>query len=424
MTAQHVSIINDGLNAINVNVTWDFKSSERKIGDIFHFVTAGSAASLTQFYAENVGEINLVYLEQDAETSPCLLRLQCAPHPSVLISSLLVVSEARTLEAYSGAGEYCGTCRGERYQAPLSEGDAEGVPLFRKYLQLESPLASCDVKLLSLGGRTRVGIAGIVLGLQEGGTASAGISQVAGQGIDLNRVQSMVDSMGTTLSPGAQSLMNMVQFQQKSTANSLSGFLPLLLGSGGLAAMAKAGVASRAAAADTPALTTAGRGHTDSSSPGQSYNPTGAINGAETPFQSLSTRAHDHCDPQLTDAVLSLLNGHPRRRPVDLGQDLHSVLQGVCGQVAQLRIGDGSTASAAPAGTGEEHSCCRGLELRVERRLEEMEERLKQHMDQRLDALQQRLERCLLTALPLAHLPPGIKGACVPDWHGLLNGDA
>lgn len=37
----------------------------------------------------------------------------------------------------------------------------------------------------------------------------------------------------------------------------------------------------------------------------------------------------------------------------------------------------------------------------MERRLEEMERRLKEHVDRRLDALEQKLEKALLSALPL-----------------------
>ncbi|KAG5855367.1 hypothetical protein ANANG_G00048340 [Anguilla anguilla] len=167
MTTQNVSFSKDGL--VFAHVSWDCKSAERNLCGILHPVTASSLASLTQVYTENSGEIDLVYLEQDADTSPCVLRLQCAPHSSVLISSLLIVTEARTMEVYSGAGDYCGTCRGERHHTLPNEGAAEDISLFKKYLKLESPLASCDVKLLSLGGRDRVGIAGIVLGLQDDG---------------------------------------------------------------------------------------------------------------------------------------------------------------------------------------------------------------------------------------------------------------
>lgn len=40
-------------------------------------------------------------------------------------------------------------------------------------------------------------------------------------GIDLKRVQTMMEEMGTTLSPGAQNLMELVQCQQKVYIQSL-----------------------------------------------------------------------------------------------------------------------------------------------------------------------------------------------------------
>lgn len=38
----------------------------------------------------------------------------------------------------------------------------------------------------------------------------------------------------------------------------------------------------------------------------------------------------------------------------------------------------------------------------MERRLQDMERRLKEHLDRRLDALEEKLEKALLSALPLA----------------------
>ncbi|KAJ8365564.1 hypothetical protein SKAU_G00143950 [Synaphobranchus kaupii] len=417
MTTKNVSFGKD--SNVFVHVSWDCKTSERKLGDILYPVTTGSSVgSLTQVYTENSGESDLVYLEQDAEASPCVLTLQCASHSPLLISSLLIVTEARTMEVYSGAGDYCGTCRGDRQNTFPLESAAEGISLFKKYLKLESPLASCDVKLLSLAGRARVGVGGIVLGLEDEGTA--GGPQTAGQGIDLHRVQSMVESMGSTLSPGALNLMDMVQFQQKNKADALSGFMPLLLGGGPLAAMLKASVDSRAEAAHARAVATA-----DASSTGRSSEPETAVSGTEAQPEPLDPAAPVSDERKLTDLVSSLLNGQPGRRPVDSGPDLLPVLQGVCGQVTQLRLEDDSPATAASAGNDQtqEHSCCRSLE----RRMEEMETRLKRHIDQRLDALQQSLERALLAALPLPRVPQGAKGARAPDWHsghGLLNGDA
>ncbi|KAJ8404785.1 hypothetical protein AAFF_G00331720 [Aldrovandia affinis] len=414
MATLNVNSGKDGL--VTVHTSWDSKSPERKPGILYPVTSTSSVTDLTQVYTETAGENALFYLEQGEEASPCSLRLKCTPQSSALITSLLIVSEARTMEVYTGAGEYCGTCRGERHHTlPLESAD-EAISLYKKYLKLESPSTSCDVKLLSLGGRARVGIGGIVLGLQDDG--AAGGSLTTAPGIDLHRVQSMMESMGTTLSPGAQNLMDMVQFQQKNKTDALSGFLPLLLGGGPLAALAKAGAES-IAAADTGLQATRSHGHTDTSLPAQSQEPESKLQtGPLYPPAPVN---------ELADMVSSFLSGQPGRRPVNFGPDLLPVLQGVCGQVAQLRIDDGSSESAASAGPEQERCCCQALEKRVERRMDEMEKRLKRHIDQRLDELQHSLERVLLAALPLAHVPQGIKGSPAPDWHGapgLLNGDA
>ena len=65
----------------------------------------------------------------------------------------------------------------------------------------------------------------------------------------------------------------------------------------------------------------------------------------------------------------------------------------------------------------EERGCCRGLGEVLELRLEQMERRLKEHMDQRLDALEVRLQKALLQALPLVTLSQPAKTSSVapPD---------
>lgn len=47
----------------------------------------------------------------------------------------------------------------------------------------------------------------------------------------------------------------------------------------------------------------------------------------------------------------------------------------------------------------------------MERRLEEMEKRLLEHVDRRLDALEQKLEKALLSALPLVAVSSSAGGA-------------
>lgn len=64
-------------------------------------------------------------------------------------------------------------------------------------------------QLLSLAGRHSVLVSRIVAGLWQMPS-----SQAHNPTIDMQQVQSLVDEMGTNLSPGAQNLMDMVRVQQ------------------------------------------------------------------------------------------------------------------------------------------------------------------------------------------------------------------
>ncbi|XP_064780262.1 ATPase PAAT [Oncorhynchus masou masou] len=386
MASIDVSTSKDG--SVNGHTSWACKSQECQLSDILLPVQSSINTDISQIDRDTPNGCVPVLLEQVEQGSPCVITLCCAPHCPALITSLLVTSEARTIEVYSQAGDYCGTSRGET--DPNTQPDsAERGPFYRKHFILESPAASCEVKLLSLGGRGSVAVARVVLGLQTLTPVDCSLS--LGPSIDMLRVQSMVDEMGASLSPGAQSLMNMVQFQQKNKADSLSGFLPLLVSSGALSALARVTNGPSSAPADIqhPSVNT-------------SLQPDEMSDSASSEPWPQSRAA---CDTHtgLADMMSPFLNGQPGGRRPCISPDLLPMLQSVCGQVTQLRIEDASKTSNGPR---QEHACCRVLEQVLERCLGEMERRLMEHMDQRLDAMQLRLETALLQtlALPLNHL--------------------
>ncbi|XP_040437399.1 ATPase PAAT-like [Falco naumanni] len=117
--------------------------------------------------------------------APCVLHLECRPGGAAEMVSVGILSEARNMEVYVGE-EYCGTGRGQSLGAARTAGETDKVTLYKKYLKFECPAASCRIKLLSIGSS-----------------------------IDLDRVQTIMESMGSKLSPGAQQLMDMVRCQQK-----------------------------------------------------------------------------------------------------------------------------------------------------------------------------------------------------------------
>lgn len=297
-----------------------------------------------------------VLLERAEESSPCLITLLCRPDSGVVISSVQLVSEARTLEVYSLSGDYCGTSRGEKVES----SDEERI-FYRSHLVLENPLPSYEVKLLSLSGRPVVGIRQMVVGLRflPGDKVRPG----PGASIDFHCVQTMMEEMGTTLSPGAQNLLEMVQFQQKNKAEVLGGFLPLLMGGGGSVGGGALACLARQAARDVGSDGTRA--------------PTGPQSGT------------------FSDAV----TGAPGGNQSLVSPDLLPVLQSVCGQVTQLRLDALSSPEKRNNGQREDHVFLGGLEKVlekvVEKRMQDLENRLKEHMDSRMDALQQRLDLTL-----------------------------
>ncbi|KAG6937496.1 hypothetical protein G0U57_009691 [Chelydra serpentina] len=161
---------------------------------------------------------NSVVLERrldDEKETPCLLYLQCDPHGSEEIVCVGILSEARNMEVYVGE-EYCGTGRGQNV-CTIQNDRNDKVTLYKKYLKLEYSTTSCRIKLLSIGERQRVLVTKIVVQVKSVSAKSASDLPSLGSSVDLDRVQTMVESMGSKLSPGAQQLMNMVRLQQKNS---------------------------------------------------------------------------------------------------------------------------------------------------------------------------------------------------------------
>ncbi|XP_062270188.1 ATPase PAAT [Platichthys flesus] len=347
-----------------------------------------------------------VLLQQTEDGCPCVLTLCCSS--SAAISRLLVISEARTMELYNQIGEYCGTARGERDESVQPDSEDRG-PFYRKQLILDLPSSACEVKLLSLAGRSSVLVCRVFVGLQR---LQAG--PVRGPGIDMEQVQCLVEEMGTGLSPGAQNLMEMVHFQQKNQTSSLGGFLPLLMGGGALSLLARgantppAAVSNQNQSAEstpplgfispadgTPVSENGAMSVGSTSSPDSVLSDINTENSASGDDRSLVNHAH------LAEMMSQFLKGQ-QGQALTSGPDFLPVLQSVCGQVTQLRLDDAAAEKERQMRNGSWE-----LDSAMERRLEEMERRLKEHVDRRLDALEQKLEKALLSALPLVALNQG-----------------
>lgn len=359
---------------VDVSSSWVCQTEGHCLSDVLLSVNINDDEELSEKHDPNRGAVP-VLLQQTEEGSPCVLSLSCRPsEPPAAVRRLLLVTEARTVEVYDQTGEYCGTVRGERDQTVHSDSSDSG-PFYRKQLVLSHPSTSCEVKLLSLSGRRCVQVQCLVVGLQ---TLRSGPG--LGSGIDMQQVQTMVEEMGTRLSPGAQHLMDMVQFQQQNETSSLSSLFPMLMGGRGLSLNQPLTLTPQtsAPAPETPPTQNGGVSHDSGPSSTDSSNTeSGEVRGPVSPAQ-------------ITEMMSQLM----KRRGLTLSSapDLLPVLQSVCGHVTQLRLDNASAVKQLSNGSCE-------LEPAMERRLEEMERRLKEHFDRRLDALEQKLETALTLAL-------------------------
>lgn len=369
---------------------WVCRTEEHHLSDILlpvHISTKdGAEEELSQCEDEQKNCSSPVQLEQTEEGSPCVLMLKCSPGSSSAISRVLVISEARTMEVYDQTGEYCGTVRGVKDENITPDSSDRG-PFYKTQMILENPTSTCEVKLLSLGGRNSVLIRQVIVGLH-----TLQVPPVRGPGIDMQQVQSLVDEMGSSLSPGAQNLMEMVQFQQKNQTGSLGGFLPLLMGGGALSALVKGANIPPAAFNHQPA---------DSRPPVHTLRPadeapSDGSTSPDLPVSASSELRGSVSHAQLTEMMSHFLNAQGHEQALSPSSEFLPMLQSVCGQVTKLRLDDAAVMA-------EKEKMMRNgsweLDSAMERRLEEMERRLKEHVDRRLDALEQKLEKALLSVL-------------------------
>ncbi|XP_078269683.1 ATPase PAAT isoform X2 [Rhinoraja longicauda] len=387
--------------------------------------------------------------------TPCLLYLQCSKQ-LVEIIFVEVVSEAKTMEVYTDE-EYCGTCHGQRLDHSQINSGHEQIVLFKKYFKLEFPSSSCELKLLSLGGKAKVQIGKILLGIRH---ASIGISRgisPLGKNINLQRVQTMMDSMGTKLSPGAQQLLNMVQFQQKNQA-AIGGLFQGIFGTRNLTEIGKVigssqttglseeGVSSHECIETNPISIsqmeeTKGSEEIfilngESTETRDASNLATGINDKKTEYDSeASARDADEqkfAGGDLQELVSTYLCKQSNGEQNSFNSDMLPFLRNLCSQVNELRIGE-KTKAVKHDVAAEDGTCGRlyqqtfriELEKHITEHMELIEQRLKDYIDHRINILQDDLDKKFVSLTKLIE-NAGVKRTATKEIERdafLTNGD-
>ncbi|KAM4030740.1 ATPase PAAT [Anomaloglossus baeobatrachus] len=302
------------------------------------------------------------------EDGPCTLTLLCAAQGKDRILGVTLCSEARTIEIYSASqdgqeeDEYLGTSRGQRFCTLESSGEETPAVLYKAHLKFEFPVSSCIVKLLSLGGRCSVLVSEISVQMTSVPDRCPQASFVPGSSINLDRVQSIMDSMGGKMSPGAEQLMSMVRAQQKHQAPFGAHFMQLF-GSFQHSRDQITEEAGQHKPLAGPNLdTTVGNESQDSASP--------------------SSGLHTRPDNHVKSAMSSLLQTAVGSAAAPHGPDsLLPLLRNLCAQNRK-----------EPSSGLKEEKCDPALEKLLSVHMQRMERTLTAHIDQRMRSLQEHVD--------------------------------
>ncbi|XP_066211744.1 ATPase PAAT-like [Saccopteryx leptura] len=356
------------------------------------------------------------------DESPCFLYLRCDPNGGEEIVSVGILSSARNMEVYVGE-EYCGTSRGQNACNVLENSEHEKITLYKKYLKLESSTHACKIKLLSFGEKQCVLVSKVVVQVRPV-SAHSSSSPAAGSRVDLERVQTIMESMGSKLSPGAQQLMSMVRVQQQH-CRPLGEQLQSLLGNAAyqrvidLWSSSASGAFPRSSSTPFPfrtgltsgALTQDLKAYVD-----ESAQPPGGGNVTKPEEYKIVPQNHSLPESDLKKAAPS---SFPKRAGDSSGRpdsELLPLLQNLCGHINRLHVGPSPewpgplpkpSEGVVGAAMGEQ-PVCSYLEKILSKNMELMEKKLTDYIDQQVQKLQAHIDDkiALLTDLLRNPSPP------------------
>nr|XP_044998146.1 ATPase PAAT isoform X2 [Jaculus jaculus] len=341
------------------------------------------------------------------DEKPCFLHLRCAPNGGEEILSIGILSSARNMEVYLEE-EYGGTSRGKSVCTVLDDSEHGKILLYKNHIKLESSTHACKIKLLSFGEKQCVFISKVVAHVRPSSAHSSPSCPMLGSRLDLDNIQSIMESMGSKLSPGAQQLMDMIRCQQKSCIP-IREQLQSVLGTTGYKHMVALQLPSAPGALDKSSSTPfpfrsvlTSSSATENSKPftEESTQPPGG-NG-HTTNQSQRTIVppnHSLLENDLKNAV-SFFPKKASDTPEVPHSELLPFLQNLCSQVNHLRIGHNAkwqeNISKPQEGivsvAMEEQPIYSYLEKILSKNMELMEKKLMDYIDQRVCKLQEHMD--------------------------------
>ncbi|KFV51834.1 Uncharacterized protein C10orf88, partial [Tyto alba] len=324
--------------------------------------------------------------------------------------------------------------------------ETEKVTLYKKYLKFECPAVSCRIKLLSIGEKQRVLISKIIVQVKTVSAKLATDFPSLGSSIDLDRVQTIMESMGSKLSPGAQQLMDMVRCQQKNSLP-LGDKLNWIFGKNSDFGGDHAVVGLCSAAIQTSLDQSASeplpvKNHSTSETVYEhlkiSHDPNVQVpeRGNASDSERLTTQQNTVDLRNYLKVMGSLhMQEQVSKTPnVANPQVLLPFLRNLCSQVNHLRLKDGDRHYGKNAVTKEEDIQCVGVEQQpicsylekiISKNMDLMEKKLMDYIDHQIQALQAHIDNKMVLLMDLVQnsKPNKISQAQYDSNEGFSNGE-
>ncbi|XP_004374974.1 uncharacterized protein C10orf88 isoform X1 [Trichechus manatus latirostris] len=350
------------------------------------------------------------------DENACFLYLNFDPTGGEEIASIGILSSARNMEVYLRE-EYCGTSRGKNVCTLLDNSKYEKIILFKKYLKLESSTHACKIKLLSFGEKQCIFISKVVVHMRAVSANSSPSSSALGSRIDLYRVQTIMESTGSQLLPGAQQLMDMVRFQQRNcvpfgeqlqSVSGNTGYKHMI----GLQLSSTSGALDKSSSMPFPFRTglTSGKVTEDlKACIDKNLQPCGEGNTSNLNTCASVPQSHTVLEDDLKNLESSFLPKKASDTSNIPNSELLPFLQNLCGQVNHLRVRNNREwqEKVAKPGEGivgvvvEEQPVCSCLEKLLSKNVELMEKNFMDYIDQRICKLQEHIDNKIVLLMDL-----------------------
>ncbi|RUS81406.1 hypothetical protein EGW08_010844 [Elysia chlorotica] len=173
--------------------------------------------------SSNQTQILLTRHNSDEDSKHCIFQLTCPNPEFAQVNGISIVSESRTLEISSTDKGYLTTLRGKKV-AESSQSSIQGlntVNLYSCFYYFEESFPSLTIKFLSLGQRSSFFVQRIRINMLQHGLQSPRVNGT----LDVGKLKKDIEDMGSTMSERAKDFMATLEQYEKNKMGKMNGIL-------------------------------------------------------------------------------------------------------------------------------------------------------------------------------------------------------